>query len=316
MRSYASVAAVRKDLAPGGPSTGPGAVGYTSTFQADFCNYGRTQEISTGPGTMGHTSTFQEDFCNHGRTQERSTRPGAVGYTVQEDPCYYRTFAPGQQVIIYYPSPPPGISPKFHIFWKPFTVVEMVGRVTVKVSQHNKKAIMVHVDRVLQESSTGTGYGAVGYTFQEDPCNYGDPRSRSENQHREMAYQGRNLYGIKEFKWGRSKNRSKNRHQGDIVVDNSKTRPAECPSGKAERAVWSAFEEDFEEFKWGRSKNRSKDKCQEDTVVDRDWVYQGKNPRQEDTVFDNNETRPAECPPGKVERAIWSVPDDDWARDA
>jgi hypothetical protein len=116
MRSYASVAAVRKDLAPGGPSTGPGAVGYTSTFQEDFCNYGRTQEISTGPSTMGHTSTFQEDFCNYGRTQESSTGPGVVSYTFQEDPCYYRTFAPGQQVIIYYPSPPPGISPKFHIF--------------------------------------------------------------------------------------------------------------------------------------------------------------------------------------------------------
>jgi hypothetical protein len=213
-------------------------MGHTSTLQ----------EVSTGPGTMGHTSTFQEDFCNHGRIQEPSTGPGAVGYTVQEDPCYYRTFAPGQQVIVYYPSPPPGISPKFHVFWKPFTVVEMVGRVTVKMSQHNKKAIMVRVDRVLQESSTGTGYGAVGYKFQEDPCNYGDPRSRSENQHREMAYQGRNLYGIEEFKWGRSKN--KNRHQGDIVVDNSKTRPAKCPSGKAERAVWSALEEDFDEFKW------------------------------------------------------------------
>jgi hypothetical protein len=37
----------------------------------------------------------------------------------------------------------------------------MVGRVTVKVSQHNQKAIMVRVDRVLQESSTGTG--SVGY---------------------------------------------------------------------------------------------------------------------------------------------------------
>jgi hypothetical protein len=270
MRSYASVAAVRKDLAPGGPSTGPGAVGYTSPFQ--------------------------EDFCNHGRTQKPSIGPGEVGYTVQEDPCYYRTFAPGQQVIVYYPSPPPGFSPKFHVFWKPFTVVEMVGRVTVKVSQHNQKAIMVRVDRVLQESSTGTGYGAVGYKFREDPCSYGDPKSRSENQHREMAYQGRNLYGIEEFKWGRSKN--KNRHQGDTVVDRDskdkcqedavvdrdwvyqgRTRPAEHPSGQAERADWSALKEDFEEFKWGRAKNRSQDKCQGDTVVDRD----SKGKCQEDT---------------------------------
>jgi hypothetical protein len=34
----------------------------------------------------------------------------------------YRTFPPGDQVIIYYPNPPPGVSPKFHIFWKSFTV--------------------------------------------------------------------------------------------------------------------------------------------------------------------------------------------------
>jgi hypothetical protein len=39
-----------------------------------------------------------------------------------------RTFAPGDQVIIYYPNPPPRVSPKFHIFWKTFTVIEMVGR--------------------------------------------------------------------------------------------------------------------------------------------------------------------------------------------
>jgi hypothetical protein len=58
----------------------------------------------------------------------------------------YRTFAPGQQVILYYPNPPPGVSPKFHIFWKTFTVIEMVGRVNVKASQHNKKAIVVHID--------------------------------------------------------------------------------------------------------------------------------------------------------------------------
>jgi hypothetical protein len=68
----------------------------------------------------------------------------------------YRTFAPGQQVIIYYPNPPPGVSPKFHIFWKTFTVIEMVGRVNVKASQHNKKAIVVHIDRVLDFDATGS----------------------------------------------------------------------------------------------------------------------------------------------------------------
>jgi hypothetical protein len=107
MRSYANVAAVRKELAPGGSSYNPGAVGYTSSFQ--------------------------EDFCSLGKTQRPSVRPGEAGYTFQEDPGFYREFAPGQQVVVYYPDPPPGVSPRHHVFWQPFTVVEMVGRVTVRV---------------------------------------------------------------------------------------------------------------------------------------------------------------------------------------
>jgi hypothetical protein len=68
----------------------------------------------------------------------------------------YRTFAPGQQMIIYYPNPPPGVSPKVHIFWKTFTVIEMVGRVNVKASQHNKKPIVVHIDGVLDFDASGS----------------------------------------------------------------------------------------------------------------------------------------------------------------
>jgi hypothetical protein len=68
MCSYANVAPVRKELAPGGPSNSPGAVGYTSPFQ--------------------------EDFCNLGKTQRPSVRQGEVGYAVQEDPGFYREFAP------------------------------------------------------------------------------------------------------------------------------------------------------------------------------------------------------------------------------
>jgi hypothetical protein len=67
----------------------------------------------------------------------------------------YRTFAPGDQVIIYYRNPPPGISPNFHIFWKTFTVIGMVGRVNVKSSQHNKKPIVVRIDRVLDFDASG-----------------------------------------------------------------------------------------------------------------------------------------------------------------
>jgi hypothetical protein len=68
----------------------------------------------------------------------------------------YRTFTLGNQVIIYYPNPPLGISPKFHIFWKTFTVIELVGRVNVKASQHNKKPIVVHIDRVLKFDASGS----------------------------------------------------------------------------------------------------------------------------------------------------------------
>jgi hypothetical protein len=59
-------------------------------------------------------------------------------------------------VIIYYPNPPPGVSPKFHIFWKTFTVIEMVGRVNMKASQHNKKPIVVHIHRVLDFDVSGS----------------------------------------------------------------------------------------------------------------------------------------------------------------
>jgi hypothetical protein len=58
--------------------------------------------------------------------------------------------------MIYYPHPPPGISPKFHIFWKTFTVIKMVERVNVKALQHNKKPIVVHIDRVLEFKASGS----------------------------------------------------------------------------------------------------------------------------------------------------------------
>jgi hypothetical protein len=57
---------------------------------------------------------------------------------------------------LYYPNLPPGVSPKFHIFWKTFTVIEMVGRVNVKASQHTKKSLVVHIDRVLDFDASGS----------------------------------------------------------------------------------------------------------------------------------------------------------------
>jgi hypothetical protein len=59
-------------------------------------------------------------------------------------------------VIIYYPNQPPGVSLKFHIFWKTFTVIAMVSRVNVKASKHNKKPIVVHIDRVPDFNVSGS----------------------------------------------------------------------------------------------------------------------------------------------------------------
>jgi hypothetical protein len=355
MRSYAKVAAVRKELAPGGPSYNPGAVGYTSSFQ--------------------------EDFCNLGKTQRPSVRPGEAGYKFQEDPGFYREFAPGQQVVVYYPDPPPGVSPRHHVFWQPFTVVEMVGRVTVKVSQQNRKAIMVKVDRVVQESHKDTGYGAVGCEFKADSSSHGDSRSRAESQRNEATYQGRNLYGIEEFKWGRSEKKKwrqpgqvgsrdlKDQHKGETVTGRdgacrNQARPAAHPQDKKVRAYWKVLDDDFEAFKLGVTKNREaaaegrkkrdnparlvstcvgdgdwefvgnqgedssyrnwihrgKDGSQEDigagTVVDHGWVYHDKNLNQETAEVEDEEVPLTECPPSRVEPASWDVLSDDWIRDA
>jgi hypothetical protein len=185
--------------------------------------------------------------------------------------------------------------------------VERVGRVTVKVSQHNRKAIMVKVDRVVQDSSADTGYGAVDCKFKENPGSYRDPKSRTESQLNETAYQGRNLYGIGEFKWGRSKKKNwrqqdqvgdrdlKDQHQEEAVTGRDgacqdRTRPTDHPSGKEVRAYWRVMDEDFEEFKLGVAKNRdAEDKRQKSYNPSRlvstcvgtsDWVFVG---NQEDT---------------------------------
>ena len=346
MRSYAKVAAVRKELAPGGASYNTGAVGYISSFQ--------------------------EDFCNLGRTQRPSVRPGEAGYKFQEGPDFYREFAPGQQVVVYYPDPPPGVSPKNHVFWQPFTVVEMVGRVTVKVSQQDRKAIMVKVDRVVRDSHRDAGYGAVGGEFKVEASGHGDSRRRAESQRNEATHQGRNLYGIEEFKWGRSEKKKwrqpgqvgnrdlKDQHKGETVTGREgacrdQARPAAHPQDPKVRAYWKVLDDDFEAFKLGVTKNREaaaegrkkrdypkglvsvmdgnwklvgdprdrnwvhrgKDGGQEDdgagTMVDHGWVYHDKNLNQETAEVEDDEVPLTECPPSRVEPASWDEVEDDEA---
>jgi hypothetical protein len=110
---------------------------------------------------MFYDSSYVLDMYEISRAAHKAAKENLEEQRDRQEAYYdektkYRTFAQGQQVIIYYPNPPPGVSPKFHIFWKTFTVIEMVGRLNVKASQHDKKAIVVHIDRVLDFDATGS----------------------------------------------------------------------------------------------------------------------------------------------------------------
>jgi hypothetical protein len=88
---------------------------------------------------MFYDSSYVSDMYEISRAAHKAAKENLAEQRDRQEGYYdentkYRTFAPGDQVIIYYPNPPPGVSPKFHIFWKTFTVIEMVGRVNVKAS--------------------------------------------------------------------------------------------------------------------------------------------------------------------------------------
>jgi hypothetical protein len=109
---------------------------------------------------MFYDSSYVLDMYEISRAAHKAAKENLEEQQDRQEDYYdkktkYRTFTPRDQVIIYYPNPPPGISPKFHIFWKTFTVIEMVGRVKVNASQHNKKTIVVPIDRVLDFDACG-----------------------------------------------------------------------------------------------------------------------------------------------------------------
>jgi hypothetical protein len=96
---------------------------------------------------MFYDSSYVSDTYEISRAAHKAAKENLEEQRDRQEEYYdkkakYRMFTPGDQVIIYFPNPPPGISLKFYFFWKTFTVIEMVGRVKVKASQHNKSQLL------------------------------------------------------------------------------------------------------------------------------------------------------------------------------
>jgi hypothetical protein len=132
-----------------------------SPFFLTFAHNPRLPYFHIEKPRMFYDSSYMSDMYEISREAHKAAKENFEEQRDRQEGYYdkkteYRTFKPRDQVIIYYPNPPPGISPKFHIFWKTFTVIEMVGRVNVKASQHNKKPIVVHIDRVLDFNASGS----------------------------------------------------------------------------------------------------------------------------------------------------------------
>jgi hypothetical protein len=114
----------------------------------------KTKDVLSQQLHVGHVQNLQSS-SQGGKGKLGGTARQARGLLRQEDEIQnVRAGGPGHHLL---PNPPPGISAKFHIFWKTFTVIEMVGKVNVKASQHNKKPIVVHIDRVLNFNASGSG---------------------------------------------------------------------------------------------------------------------------------------------------------------
>jgi hypothetical protein len=131
-----------------------------SPFFLTFTHDPRLPYFDIEKPRMFYDSTYVLDMYKISRAAHKAAKENLEEQRDRHEDYYdkkrkYRMFTPGDQVIIYYPNPPPGISPKFHIFWKTFTVIEMVGRVNMKASQHNQKPIVVHIDRVLNFDASG-----------------------------------------------------------------------------------------------------------------------------------------------------------------
>jgi hypothetical protein len=126
-----------------------------SPFFLTFAHDPRLLYFDIEKPRMFYDSSYVSEMYEISRAAHKAAKENLKERRDRQEEYYdkkskYRTFTLEDQVIIYYPNPPPGVSPKFHIFWKTFTVIEMVGRVNVKALQHNKKPIVVHINRVLK----------------------------------------------------------------------------------------------------------------------------------------------------------------------
>jgi hypothetical protein len=128
-----------------------------SPFFLTFAHDPRLPYFNIKKPRMFYDSSYMLDIHEISRAAHRAAKENLEDQRDRQEEYYnkkskYRKFAPGDQVIIYYPNPPPGVSPKFHIFWKTFTVIEMVGMVNVK----SQKPIVVHIDPVLKFDASGS----------------------------------------------------------------------------------------------------------------------------------------------------------------
>jgi hypothetical protein len=126
-----------------------------SPFFLTFAYNPRLPDFDIEKPRMFYDSSYVSDMYKISRAAHKAAKENLEEQRDRQEEYYnknskYRTLTPGDQVIIYYPNPPPGVRPKFHIFWKTFTVIEMVGRVNMKALQHNKRPIVVHIDGVLK----------------------------------------------------------------------------------------------------------------------------------------------------------------------
>jgi hypothetical protein len=104
-----------------------------SPFFLTFAHDPRLPYFNIKKLRMFYDSSYVLDMYEISRAAHKAAKENLEEQRDRQEDYYdkktkYRTFTPGDQVIIYYPNPPPGFSPKFHIFWKTFTVIEMAGR--------------------------------------------------------------------------------------------------------------------------------------------------------------------------------------------
>jgi hypothetical protein len=74
---------------------------------------------------MFYDSSYVSDMYKMSRADHKASKENLEKQQDRQEGYFdkktnYRTFTPGDKVIIYYPNPLLGISPKFHIFWKTF----------------------------------------------------------------------------------------------------------------------------------------------------------------------------------------------------